>query len=74
MTEENKGKEKEKRVGEGKRRRGGENDRSRCGDGGVFLGDEGSGNLNPVRRREGKVDWRSVNEENKGEGERRGGE
>ena len=36
----------------------------------MFLGDAGSGNLNPVRRREGKVDWRSVNEENKGEEER----
>ena len=70
MAEENKGKEKRKRVGEGKRRRGGENDRSRGGKGGVFLGDAGSGNLNPVRRREGKVDWRSVNEENKGEKER----
>ena len=41
----------------------------------MFLGDAGSGNLNPVRRREGKVDWRSVNEENKGEEERgKGGE
>ena len=36
----------------------------------MFLGDAGSGNFNPVRRKEGKVDWRSVNEENKGEEER----
>ena len=56
--------------------RGGENDRSRGGDGGgVVLGDAGLGNLNPGRRREGKVDWRSVNVENKGEEERgEGGE
>ena len=36
----------------------------------MFLGDAGSGNLNPVRRREGKVDWRVVNEDNKREVER----
>ena len=37
----------------------------------MFLGDAGSGNLNPVRpRRDGKVDWRSVKGENKGEEER----
>ena len=50
MTEESKGKE-EKRVGEEKKRRGGENDRNRGGEGGVFLGDAGSGNLSPVRTR-----------------------
>ena len=46
----------------------------------MVLGDAGSGNLNPGRRREGKVDRRSVNEESKGEeergkrGRRRGGD
>ena len=39
----------------------------------MFLGDAGSGNLNPVWRREEKVDWRSVNEEDKGEEERGSG-
>ena len=64
MAEENKGKEKRKRVGEGKRRRGGENDRNRGGKGGVFLGDAGSRNR-PEKRRKGG----SVNEENKGKEE-----
>ena len=60
--------EKEKRGGMG---RGGENVRSRGGEGGwVVLGDAGSGNLNPGRRREGKVDWSSINVENKGDEER----
>ena len=36
----------------------------------MVLGVAGSGNFNPGRRREGKVDWRSVNVENKGEKER----
>ena len=44
----------------------------------MVLGDAGSGNLNPGRRREGKVDWSSINVENKGDEERgeegRGGE
>ena len=62
--EENKGEEKEKREGEGERRSGGENDRSRGGEEGVVLGDASSGNLNAGWRRRGKVDRRSVGEEN----------
>ena len=38
--------------------------------GGVVLGDAGSGNLYPGRTRGGKVDRRSVSEENEGEEER----
>ena len=36
----------------------------------MVLGDAGSENLNPGRRRGGKVDRRSVGEDNKGEMER----
>ena len=57
------GEEERRRGGEGMRR-GGEND-SRGNEGGrVVLGDAGLGNLNPGRRRGGKVDRRRVGEEN----------
>ena len=61
--EENMGEEKEKR-GEGKRRSGSENDRSSGGEEGVIRDDAGSGIPNPGRKRGGKVDRRSVGEDN----------
>ena len=85
--EESRIKEREgEKRGEGKRRRRGKNGRK---GGEAVLGDADSGNLNPGRRRGGKVDRRSVGDENKveedrgiggdeeegerGENERRGG-